>query len=62
MVAVLCLCLSVGLSFGQAKTFQWKLVSTWTPAINLIEADKYFAKIVERTEWRSLQDHGPSGR
>ena len=46
MVAVMFLCLNVGLAFAQAKTFQWKLVTTWTPAINLIEADKYFAKVV----------------
>ncbi len=35
-----------GIAFGQAKPIEWKMISTWTPAINLIEADKYFAKVV----------------
>jgi TRAP-type mannitol/chloroaromatic compound transport system substrate-binding protein len=35
-----------GLAFGQAKPIEWKMISTWTPAINLIEADKYFVKVV----------------
>ncbi len=42
--------ISFGYSFSFAQTaakpLQWKLVSTWTPAINLIDADKYFAKLV----------------
>jgi TRAP-type mannitol/chloroaromatic compound transport system substrate-binding protein len=35
-----------GQAFAQAKAVEWKMISTWTPAINLIEADKYFAKVV----------------
>ena len=44
IVVVLLICVTTGLSFAQ--NFQWKLVSTWTPAINLLEADKYFVKAV----------------
>lgn len=29
-----------------AKPIQWRLVSAWSPSINLIEADKNFAKLV----------------
>jgi TRAP-type mannitol/chloroaromatic compound transport system substrate-binding protein len=47
IVVVLFSFLIVTSGFAQAaKTFTWKLVSTWTPAINLIEADKYFVKLV----------------
>ncbi|MGB9699667.1 MAG: TRAP transporter substrate-binding protein [Thermodesulfobacteriota bacterium] len=31
---------------AQAKAIEWKMITTWTPAINLIEADKYFVKVV----------------
>jgi TRAP-type mannitol/chloroaromatic compound transport system substrate-binding protein len=47
IVILMCICLTVSFSLAQtAKTAHWKLVTTWTPAINLIEADKYFAKLV----------------
>jgi TRAP-type mannitol/chloroaromatic compound transport system substrate-binding protein len=45
-IIMLGMCLSAGPGFAQPKTVNWKLVTTWTPAINLIEADKYFAKVV----------------
>jgi TRAP-type mannitol/chloroaromatic compound transport system substrate-binding protein len=35
-----------GQAFAQAKAIEWKMISTWTPAINLIEADRYFVKLV----------------
>jgi TRAP-type mannitol/chloroaromatic compound transport system substrate-binding protein len=35
-----------GMAMAQAKPVEWKMISTWTPAINLIEADKYFVKLV----------------
>ncbi len=28
-----------------AKTIKWKVVSTWTPTITLLDADKYFVKL-----------------
>jgi hypothetical protein len=37
--------LNGGLCFGQTESVQWKLVATLTSAINLIEVDKYFAKV-----------------
>ena len=37
---------AMALAQTSAKPLEWKLVTTWTPAINLIEADKYFAKLV----------------
>lgn len=36
--------LSSGLLFAQ--TITWRFASTWTPAINIIESDRYFAKLV----------------
>jgi TRAP-type mannitol/chloroaromatic compound transport system substrate-binding protein len=38
-----------------AQTVKWKLVTTWTPAINLIEADKHFAKLVEEMSGGRMQ-------
>ncbi len=38
-----------------ADPIKWKLVSTWTPSINLIEADKYFAKTVQELSGGRLQ-------
>jgi len=38
--------LMTSLAMAQAKPIEWKMISTWTPAINLIEADKYFVKVV----------------
>ena len=35
-----------GMAMAQAKPIEWKMISTWTPAINLIEGDKNFVKIV----------------
>jgi TRAP-type mannitol/chloroaromatic compound transport system substrate-binding protein len=35
-----------GMAMAQAKAIEWKMISTWTPAINLIEGDKNFVKIV----------------
>ena len=46
-VVLIVLCaFSAGTAMAQAKAVEWKMISTWTPAINLIEADKYFAKLV----------------
>jgi TRAP-type mannitol/chloroaromatic compound transport system substrate-binding protein len=42
---VLC-AFTAGTAMAQAKPIEWKMISTWTPAINLIEADKYFVKVV----------------
>lgn len=38
-----------------AQTIHWKLASTWTPAINLIEVDKRFAKLVGELSGGRLQ-------
>ncbi len=38
--------LMAGSAMAQAKPLEWKMISTWTPAINLIETDRYFAKMV----------------
>jgi TRAP-type mannitol/chloroaromatic compound transport system substrate-binding protein len=38
--------LMTSLAMAQAKPIEWKMISTWTPAINLIEADRYFVKMV----------------
>ncbi len=37
---------TAGTALAQAKPVEWKMISTWTPAINLIETDRYFAKKV----------------
>jgi len=31
---------------AEAKTIRWKYTTTWTPAIQLIESDRHFAKLV----------------
>ncbi|HSR12015.1 MAG TPA: TRAP transporter substrate-binding protein DctP [Thermodesulfobacteriota bacterium] len=48
VAAIICAFLWVGSASAQtdAKPLEWKMPSTWTPAINLIEADRYFAKKV----------------
>lgn len=38
--------LMAGSALAQAKALEWKMISTWTPAINLIETDRYFVKMV----------------
>jgi len=46
-VVLIVLCaFTAGTAMAQAKPIEWKMISTWTPAINLIDADKYFAKVV----------------
>jgi TRAP-type mannitol/chloroaromatic compound transport system substrate-binding protein len=46
-VFVIC-ALSLALTAGPAaaKAIKWKMTTTWTPAIQLIEADKHFAEMV----------------
>ena len=39
---------TAGTAMAQAKPLEWKMISTWTPAINLIEADRYFVKMVNQ--------------
>ncbi|MEM3112594.1 MAG: TRAP transporter substrate-binding protein DctP [Candidatus Anstonellales archaeon] len=47
--------------FAQAK-FRWRAGSTWTPAINLIDSDRYFCKIVnEMSGGRITITHHPAG-
>ncbi len=48
-------------AFAQAK-LKWRAGSTWTPAINLIESDRYFVKIVnEMSGGRITISHHPAG-
>ncbi len=44
LVTIFCTGLAVAAAADQP--IKWKMVSTWTPAINLIEGDKNFAKLV----------------
>lgn len=45
-----------GMAMAQSgKVFKWKMVSTWTPAIDLIEGDKNFAKLVTEMSGGRLQ-------
>jgi len=45
-----------------AQSFKWRAGSTWTPAINLIEGDRYFVKIVkEMSGGRLTISHHPAG-
>lgn len=47
--------------FAQAK-IRWRAGSTWTPAINLIDSDRYFVKIVnEMTGGQLTISHHPAG-
>lgn len=60
MVFVLAIVLTTS-AFAQAK-FKWRMGSTWTPAIALIEADRYFVKIVkEMSDGRLVITHHPAG-
>lgn len=45
----------IGSATAMAAPIKWKLVTTWTPAINLIEADKHFAKLVNEMSNGELQ-------
>ncbi|NWF57107.1 MAG: TRAP transporter substrate-binding protein DctP [Syntrophaceae bacterium] len=48
-------------AFAQAK-IKWRMGSTWTPAINLIEGDRYFVKVVnEMSGGRIALTHHPAG-
>ena len=51
-VVLIALGLMGGLAFGQAKPIEWKMISTWTPAINLIEARQVLRQSGQRTERR----------
>ncbi len=57
---VLSLCLTTA-AFSADK-FKWRAGSTWTPAINLIETDRYFIKIVNQMAGGRLSiTHHPAG-
>jgi TRAP-type mannitol/chloroaromatic compound transport system substrate-binding protein len=48
-------------AFAQAE-FKWRAGSTWTPAINLIDADRYFCKIVnEMSGGKLVVTHSSAG-
>ena len=51
MMTILC----VGMVVAADQPIKWKMVSTWTPAINLIEGDKNFAKLVSELSNGRLQ-------
>jgi TRAP-type mannitol/chloroaromatic compound transport system substrate-binding protein len=59
---VVIIVLALGTSvFGQDR-FRWRAGSTWTPAINLIDSDRYFVKIVnEMSGGRITMTHHPAG-
>ncbi len=60
LILVLSLTLTAS-AFAQAK-FKWRAGSTWTPAINLIDSDRYFVKIVnEMSGGRLTMTHHPAG-
>ncbi|MCK9364718.1 MAG: TRAP transporter substrate-binding protein DctP [Syntrophales bacterium] len=48
-------CGSFGLATAADQPIKWKMVTTWTPAINLIEGDKNFAKLVNELSNGRLQ-------
>jgi TRAP-type mannitol/chloroaromatic compound transport system substrate-binding protein len=48
-------CGSFGLATAADAPIKWKMVTTWTPAINLIEGDKNFAKLVNELSNGRLQ-------
>ncbi len=64
LIVILTLILSLALAsdvLAQAK-FKWRAGSTWTPAINLIDGDRYFCKIVnEMSGGRLTISHHPAG-
>ena len=51
MVTMLC----AGIAMSADKPIKWKMVSTWTPTINFIEGDRYFAKTVSELSNGRLQ-------
>ncbi|MBI5967907.1 MAG: TRAP transporter substrate-binding protein DctP [Deltaproteobacteria bacterium] len=60
LVFVLALALTTS-AFAQAK-FKWRAGSCWTPAINIIDSDRYFVKIVnEMSGGRLTITHHPAG-
>jgi len=60
LIVVLSLALTAS-AFAQAK-FKWRAGSCWTPAINLIDGDRYFCKIVnEMSGGRLTISHHPAG-
>lgn len=59
---VLTLTLSLGSAAVAQEKFKWRAGSTWTPAINLIESDRYFIKIVNQMAGgRMTISHHPAG-
>jgi len=60
LVFVLAMALTTS-AFAQAK-FKWRAGSCWTPAINLIDGDRYFCQIVnEMSGGRLTISHHPAG-
>jgi TRAP-type mannitol/chloroaromatic compound transport system substrate-binding protein len=56
MVAVvLATVFCAGLAMAQSGVIKWKMVSTWTPSIDLLEGDKNFAKLVNEMSAGRLQ-------
>ena len=61
MVAV-CVLAFAFITDASAQTIRWRAGSTWVPAINLIDSDRYFVKIVnEMTGGRLRITHFPAG-
>jgi len=54
MLATFIICLLIT-SFAFSKTLQWRMGTTWTPAIDLIEADRHFVKMVNDTKSLDLK-------
>jgi len=48
-------CISWGVAFAAEQPIKWRMVSTWTPTINLIEGDRNFAKLVNEMSKGRLQ-------
>ncbi len=46
VVMITVFCMGLGIAAAADQPIKWKMVSTWTPAINLLEGDKNFAKLV----------------
>lgn len=60
LISLLTLVLTTNV-FAQAE-FKWRAGSTWTPAINLIDSDRYFCKIVnEMTGGKFVITHSSAG-
>ena len=53
---------TAGAAMAQAKPIEWKMISTWTPAINLIEGDKNFVKLVNELSGGRFKITGVSGK